>query len=60
MPLFIVPILGLIGFSAVGPVAGNVDPFVQRHCLIGLIFVVIVALLCYRRQARSRLDSKLG
>jgi len=38
--------LGLIGFSAVGVVAGNVNQFIQRHRLTELIFAT-ATLLCY-------------
>jgi len=30
-PLLAVPVLNVVGFSAAGPVAGNVNPFMQRH-----------------------------
>ena len=45
--LLTITVLAVMGFSPIGPVAGNVDPFVQRRCLIELIFVP-ATLLCYR------------
>ena len=45
-PLLVNALLGALGFSSIGPVAGNVDPFKQRHRLIELIFVP-ATLLCY-------------
>jgi len=57
--LLVVLVLRCFGFSGTGPVLGNVDPFVQRHCLIGLTPRHTLVSLMLGLHA-ARLQSKIG